>query len=239
MLSVWYFGTPALTGLVKNQLKSPGEPIVGRASVIDGDTIEIHGQHIRFNGIDAPETDQTCLRKSGDTYLCGSEAAKFLDAFLAKSSPTTCNFVDWDQYDRYVGDCYRADGESVAVALVTAGHAVDWPRYSNGAYAKNQDQAWANQRGMWQGMFENPWDYRARKRVEKQKQTQTSPSSFSGQDSGNCNIKGNISVATGEKIFHVPGQEFYSQTQINTSKGERWFCSEADARAAGWRRARR
>lgn len=55
---------------------------------------------------------------------------------------------------------------------------------------------------------------------------------------GSCNIKGNISLNTGQKIYHVPGQEHYSETRISTDKGERWFCSEAEARAAGWRRAR-
>ncbi|MBN9147196.1 MULTISPECIES: hypothetical protein [unclassified Nitrobacter] len=54
-----------------------------------------------------------------------------------------------------------------------------------------------------------------------------------------CNIKGNISLNTGERIYHVPGQEHYSETIITPSKGERWFCSEDKARAAGWRKARR
>jgi hypothetical protein len=53
-----------------------------------------------------------------------------------------------------------------------------------------------------------------------------------------CNIKGNISVNTGERIYHVPGQEHYSETVISPSKGERWFCSEQEARAAGWRKSK-
>ena len=56
-----------------------------------------------------------------------------------------------------------------------------------------------------------------------------------GQD---CNIKGNISINSGERIYHLPGQEFYAETVIRTEYGERWFCSEAEARSAGWRRAR-
>ncbi|PBB67403.1 hypothetical protein CK228_16405 [Mesorhizobium sp. WSM4312] len=54
-----------------------------------------------------------------------------------------------------------------------------------------------------------------------------------------CNIKGNISINTGEHIYHVPGQEHYWETKISPEYGERWFCSEAEARAAGWRKARR
>ena len=56
---------------------------------------------------------------------------------------------------------------------------------------------------------------------------------------GGCNIKGNISINTGERIYHVPGQKFYDETIIRPEYGERWFCSEADARAAGWRRSKR
>jgi len=54
----------------------------------------------------------------------------------------------------------------------------------------------------------------------------------------NCTIKGNISIRTDEKIYHVQGQEYYTATKIRPYYGERWFCTEADARAAGWRRAR-
>jgi hypothetical protein len=53
-----------------------------------------------------------------------------------------------------------------------------------------------------------------------------------------CNIKGNISKNNGQRIYHVPGQEHYAETQIHTLSGERWFCSEEEARAAGWRKAR-
>jgi hypothetical protein len=55
---------------------------------------------------------------------------------------------------------------------------------------------------------------------------------------GACDIKGNISVRSGERIYHVPGQEYYDRTRIDTGKGERYFCSEAEARAAGWRRSK-
>jgi hypothetical protein len=53
-----------------------------------------------------------------------------------------------------------------------------------------------------------------------------------------CGIKGNVAVGTGERIYHVPGQRYYWETRINLIRGERWFCSEASARAAGWRRSR-
>lgn len=60
----------------------------------------------------------------------------------------------------------------------------------------------------------------------------------SAQVSPYCSIKGNISFDTGERIYHMPGQAYYNETRISHSHGERWFCSEAEARAAGWRKAK-
>ncbi|MGO8065817.1 succinoglycan biosynthesis protein exoi [Rhizobium leguminosarum] len=62
--------------------------------------------------------------------------------------------------------------------------------------------------------------------------------SFSSGTSASCDIKGNISTETGERIFHVPGQKYYSQTKISPQSGERWFCSEFEAWAAGWRKSK-
>ena len=141
----------------------PKQPqsIAGIASVIDGDTIEVHGQRIRFNGIDAPESKQYCDDAKGFDYPCGRRSAEALDSFLATSRPVQCTFVSWDRYDRFVGDCLRADGASVAVWMVEHGQALDWPRYSHGAYAGQQAKAKAAKVGMWVGDFQAPWDWRA------------------------------------------------------------------------------
>jgi endonuclease YncB( thermonuclease family) len=137
-------------------------PLIGRAAVVDGDTIEIRGERVRFNGIDAPESWQTCQDQTGQEYRCGTAAAAALDGFLALSRPTRCDFIERDRYNRFVGDCYRADGESVATWMVRSGHALDWLKYSNGAYASAQAMAEREKRGMWQGKFIAPWDARKR-----------------------------------------------------------------------------
>lgn len=211
-----------------------GDTISGRASVIDGDTIEIAGTRVRFNGVDAPESAQLCRDAKGKNYRCGQAAAKALAAWLAKSRPVTCTFVEWDRYGRFVGDCYRADGEGISAWLVRAGHAMDWPRHSGGAYANDQAEAQAAKQGIWKGEFQPPWEWRAAKQAPKSEET-SAPARLL---SGSCDIKGNISKK-GERIYHVPGQRFYDETVIARSKGERMFCSEEEARAAGWRRAKR
>ena len=152
-------GTPDLK--VSHWIGRSPEPIAGVASVIDGDTIEVHGQRIRFNGIDAPESRQYCDDAKGFEYPCGRRSAEALDSFLAPSRPVQCTFVTWDRYHRFVGDCRRADGTSVAAWMVEHGQALDWPRYSQGAYAQQQAKAEAAKVGLWVGKFDAPWDWRA------------------------------------------------------------------------------
>lgn len=115
--------------------------ITGRAAVIDGDTVDIHGQRVRINGVDAPESRQICKDARGADYRCGQAAALALDDYLSASRPTKCIEVDRDRYGRTVADCYRADGASVAAWMVRQGHALDWPRYSKGRYAGEQRTA--------------------------------------------------------------------------------------------------
>jgi succinoglycan biosynthesis protein ExoI len=143
------------------------EALIGRASVIDGDTIEINGERIRFNGVDAPESWQRCRGENGEEYRCGKEAAFALDEWLAKSRPTRCEFVERDRYGRFVGTCFRADGYEVNRWLVETGNALDWPRYSHGAYADAQDRAKAGRLGIWRGEFTEPCVARAEKAKRK------------------------------------------------------------------------
>lgn len=138
--------------------------VVGRPSVVDADTIEIAGQRIRLNGIDAPESWQLCTDRAGAEYRCGKAAAEALDAFLATSRPTRCHEVDRDRYRRMVAVCWRADGVEVNAWLVRNGFALDWRRYSAGAYADEQDEARRERVGMWQGDFVEPWEARKQRR---------------------------------------------------------------------------
>lgn len=152
-----------LAGLLAVSTAAADSSIVGRASVIDGDTLEINGERIRLHGVDAPESWQRCEDGDGATYRCGREAAVALDRFLSASRPARCEFVERDRYSRVVGVCFRADGTEVNRWLVANGYAVDWARYSKGVYAAEQDKAQAAGAGIWRGDFQLPCQARAQR----------------------------------------------------------------------------
>lgn len=136
--------------------------IVGRASVVDGDTIDIHGIRVRFDGIDAPESRQICLDSRNRRYQCGQLSANKLDAFLSTSQPIACRPTG-RSYERIVAICRRADGTDVSGWLVRNGLAVDWPKYSQGRYAEEQKKAQTGRLGIWSGRFEMPCQVRGAK----------------------------------------------------------------------------
>src|ERR1700722_3663363 len=84
------------------------DDLAGQASVIDGDTLEIHGTRIRLWGIDAPETTQLCRGDDSLQYRCGAKAANELDAFIARR-PVNCIPISLDQYRRTVATCSVGD----------------------------------------------------------------------------------------------------------------------------------
>ena len=131
--------------------------IVGRASVIDGDTIEIRGQRIRLFGIDAPEGGQTCQDAGGRTYRCGSERPRRLTTGSA-AVRSTATPQDTDRYGRVVAIC-RAWGEDLNAWVAGLGWALAYRAYSM-RYVPAEDHARARRAGMWAGEFMPPWEWR-------------------------------------------------------------------------------
>lgn len=194
---------------------------IGVAKVVDGDTLEILGERIRFHGVDAPEGQQTC-EADGRSWPCGREAASALEGRIG-AGKVICESQGTDQYDRSLAVCYLDDLD-LNGWMVSEGWALAYRRYST-AYVPQEDAARAAGTGMWRGEFVPPWEWR-----KDVRRGENAPS-------GDCVIKGNIS-RDGKRLYHVPGGDSYDDTRISLEKGERWFCSEAEAREAGWRQAR-
>lgn len=127
------------------------------AVVVDGDTFDIDGTRIRLWGVDAIESGQRCFI-NGVSWDCGAEATKALQEHL-NGQKVECSSQYKDPFGRTVAKC-TVKGEDVGAWLVKTGKAVDFPRYSNGAYAAQQRDAQSRKVGIWQGEFEMPWDWR-------------------------------------------------------------------------------
>jgi hypothetical protein len=120
-------------------------------------------------------------------------------------------------------------GEDLGAALVSRGMALAYVDYSDD-YLPQQEAAEDTRAGLWRGTFQAPWDWRKNPELEI-----TDVATVAAEDE-DCRIKGNISG--GGRIYHLPGSPHYDRTGIDESAGERWFCTEAEAQAAGWRPAR-
>jgi endonuclease YncB( thermonuclease family) len=136
---------------------SSAKTLTGQASVIDGDTLEIHGRRVRMAGIDAPESRQTCADASGKPYRCGQVAA-FALADKIGQTVVTCEGKQQDRYKRLIAVCFSA-GADLNAWMVQYGHAVAYRRYSK-AYVHQEDVARQAKVGLWAGAFEMPWEWR-------------------------------------------------------------------------------
>lgn len=138
--------------------------VQGRASVIDGDTLDLHGRRVRLWGVDAPESRQFCETDAG-AERCGQIAANRLDAYLA-NRPIDCFEQDVDRYGRMVARC-EVDGEDLGAWLVREGLALRYERYAGLAYLMEEVAARRARRGVWRGEFQTPEDWRRDQRTER------------------------------------------------------------------------
>ena len=141
----------------------------GKAIVMDGDTIKINGEKIRFGGIDAPESyfmgkKQTCIEDNKEIF-CGQISKYKLIEKIGNNS-VNCKVENKDKYKRSVGECFIKE-ESLSVFMVRNGYAFDWPYYSKGKFAKDQEYAKLNNFGIWNMKFEYPWIWRKKVRGKK------------------------------------------------------------------------
>ncbi len=193
----------------------------GAATAIAGDGLRIANQTIRLAGIDAPEPEQTC----GDgqsrerRWKCGDAARSALrDAVRGKA--LKCDIAGSDDRGVKLATCKAGDTD-IAAELVTRGHVFAQPGIFS-TYGRQEQEARNAKRGVWKGTSERPTEYRSRFWDLAKK---SAPQG--------CPIKAQIK--RNEKVYVVPWSPQYRGVTIRQDRGERWFCSEAEAQAAGWR----
>ncbi|MBC8013467.1 MAG: thermonuclease family protein [Methyloceanibacter sp.] len=191
--------------------------------VVDGDTIEIGETIYRLYRIDAPEAGQHCNSAQGDSWPCGHEATALMEE-LVRGGSATCTARGEDDYGRTLAVC-QAGGRELNKTMVERGLAWSFRRYAQ-EYDTVEDVAHEARIGVWEAETESPWDFRAKRWEVAAVEAPTG-----------CPIKGNIS-REGERIYHAPWSPWYTRTRVNEKAGERWFCDEAAALAAGWRAPR-
>ena len=199
------------------------KPIEGRASVLSSDLIRIASTTIRLSGVEAPDANQKCMGANKKTWACGEQARSAVDR-LVKGKTLRCDLSGSDDAGRPLGTCMSGT-QNIAEELVREGAVFA----SGGLFSPLsgiEAEARAKKVGLWKGDAERPTEYRAK----------VWDAAVKGAPDG-CPIKGQVSGDS--KTYVLPWQSDYSSVKLRLAKGERWFCSESEAQAAGWKVANR
>jgi len=218
---------PAHTTQTRQAQERESEPdpgkLEGRALAVSGHSLRISGELVVLDGIEAPEATQICRRKSGQ-WRCGA-AAKDALAGLVRGRQVACDVVD-EEGTMKRARCY-VRGTDVAQQLVHDGNVFAEGGFLS-RYAGIESDAQTRKVGIWagDGDAERPQDYRDKRWEEA---TKAAPEG--------CPIKGRI--RSGARVYVLPWSPSYDSIKLSTTRGERWFCSESEAKAAGWMSAAR
>lgn len=224
-----WLGARTISGLTGASMPSiPGIPgfarpvLEGQATVSAGDKLRVNGQTIRLTGIEAPELEQDCGGKGREgRWRCGTAARDQLSS-LIKGRKVRCELSGGSQVGATPGSCYIGT-QDIAAEMVSRGHVFAQSGLFSSYGRQEQDARNAN-RGIWKGSSERPEAYRARL---WEAATKAAPQG--------CPIKGQ--VTRNDKVYVVPWSSSYSRVKVRADRGERWFCTEAEAQAAGWKPA--
>ncbi len=218
------------------------------AAVKDGGTIEVAGVTYRLDGIDAPELDQICIDEHADAWACGVEARDQLKKLIADRA-VRCEDLGLAPYrSRHIGVC-TVQGETATLnqLIVRQGFALNFEPYARGRYKEDEAGARDQKLGLWKGCFASPYEFRrGRKdgallgdscRTDKDQQIRAVLFPENPVMPPGCSIKGKLAVrarVTGNVgVYHLQGCRSYP----GTTEPDRWFCTEEDAQAAGYRKA--
>lgn len=193
--------------------------ISGRAMAVSGDTLRLDGKLIGLAGIEAPDLAQVCTRAGKQRWRCGVAATEALSQKIRREV-VTCAPTGREDRGRQMARC-RVGEEDIAATLVKAG----WVFAESGflsAYGRTESEAKTKKVGLWAGEAERPDAWRTRLFADAKKKAPN-----------NCPVKG-IKASTGPR-YVMPWESDYDRLRVRVSRGERWFCSEDEARAAGFK----
>jgi endonuclease YncB( thermonuclease family) len=210
--------TPQLASLPHLAGLTP-DTIEGRGVALAGDVLRVRNVVVRLKGIEAPLLSQRCARPGNRRWRCG-EASQEALAKALRFGHVRCELRGSDEAGRALGTC-TVRGKDLAASLVREG-AVFAAGGLLASYRDEEKQAMAERAGLWQGEVERPSEYRA-KLWEAAKRTAPDE----------CPIKGQVS--SNGKYYLVPWSPNYTRAQVRAQRGDRWFCSEREALAAGWK----
>lgn len=204
-------------------------PVVG---ITDGDTIRVRvagrTERVRLIGIDTPElAGAECFAREAASAMQSLTQSR---SVALEADPTQ---ADRDRHGRLLRHVVLPDGRLAAQVLIAGGYGREYTYAADYRHQSAFRSAQAQARGAARGI----WSPTCAGRVAATSAPAPAPKKLAEVPAGRCHIKGNIS-RDGERIYHVPGGRSYDKTVISTDKGEKWFCSEAEATAAGWRPAR-
>ncbi len=190
----------------------------GRGVALTGDTLRVGRTMVRLSGVEAPIPGQTCVSADLAPWRCDAAAREALARVLAKGR-VRCKLGGSDDGGRRFATCHTGE-KDIAAELVSGGHVFATSGLFT-SYGSLESAARANRAGIWDGEAARPDDYRAQKWEEARREAPEG-----------CPIKGN--VKGGRRIYVLPWAQGYERVRMG-GKGDRWFCSESEAREAGWK----
>ncbi len=196
---------------------------IGRATALDGDTLILNDRIFQLVGVDAPELGQTCL-EGKKRWRCGLTAGWTLQRLLC-CRDVECSIRETERPAVDLAVCV-SQSRDVGETMVLRGMAVAGDDLGPG-YKSSQESARSARLGIWRGEFVQPADWRRGERLP----------SLPDEVVVFCEIKG-VTNERDQKVFLVPGHPDYASTEIDADRGDRIFCSDDEARLAGWRSTR-
>jgi endonuclease YncB( thermonuclease family) len=217
--------------------------------VRDGSTLQLGNVTYRLDGIDVPTVDQLCIDEHADVWTCGIEARDQLTK-LINGKQVRCDDLGPDPAykKRHLGVCkIEGDTTSLSLLLVRNGFALNVEASASGRFQVDEARAREDRQGLWKGCFAAPREFRVAKkdgallgaacRADRDREIREALFPEDLVMPASCNIKGKYAVrarVTGNLgIYHLQACRSYP----GLTKPDRWFCSEEDAQAAGFRRA--